>query len=93
MEDTDITATNPVTAVEEDVYHKTTEIGAYAVEVETIVFLHITVGHTDCVTTRANIAGPQRMETRRTHYGVIRCWAMRETEPGRSGKYLLIKLM
>ena len=39
-------ATNPVTAVEKDVEHKTTGIGAEAVAVEPTVILHITVGHT-----------------------------------------------
>ena len=45
----DTTATNPVTAVEEDAAHKTMEIGAEAMVVEPTVFLHITVGHTECV--------------------------------------------
>ena len=45
MVDADITATNPVTLVEEDVDHKTRVIGAEAVAVEPTVILHITVGH------------------------------------------------
>ena len=46
MEDVDTTATNPVTAVEEEAEHKTTEIGMEAVVVEPTLILHITVGHT-----------------------------------------------
>ena len=46
MEDVDITATNPVIAVEEDAAQKTTGIYAEAVVVEPTVILHITVGHT-----------------------------------------------
>ena len=46
MEDVDITATNPVTTVEEDAEHKTTVIGTDAVVVEPMSILHITVGHT-----------------------------------------------
>ena len=50
MEDLYATATNTVTAVEEDAAHKTTEIGAEAVVVEPTLILHITVGHTECWT-------------------------------------------
>ena len=91
--DADITAINPVTAAEDDADHKTTEIGTEATAVEPTVILQITVGHTECVPIRANIAVPQRMATRRTHYAVIRCQAVRETTIDRSGRYLLIKLM
>ena len=93
MVDTDITATHPVTAVEEDACHKTTVIGAEAAEVEPTVISHITVGHTECVPIQANIVGHQGMATRRTQCGVIRCQAVRETAPDRSDQYLLIKLM
>ena len=52
MEDGDITATNPVIAVQEDAVQKTTEIGEEAVVVKQILILHITVGHTECVPIR-----------------------------------------
>ena len=52
MDDVDITATNPVTAIEEDTEHKTTGIGAEAVVVEPTSILHITVVHTECVPIR-----------------------------------------
>ena len=45
MKDVDVTATNPVPAVEEDAVHRTTGIGAEAVVLEPTVILHITVGH------------------------------------------------
>ena len=56
VEDVDITATNPVTAVEEDAEHTKIGIGAKAVVVEPTVILHITVGHTECVLIRAKTA-------------------------------------
>ena len=59
MEDVDITATNPVTTVEEDAEHKTTVIGTDAVVVEPMSILHITVGHTECVPFREKTAGTQ----------------------------------
>ena len=90
MEDVDITANNPVTAVEEDAEHKTTGIGADAVLVELTVILHISVGHTECVTIRANNAGPQNMATKRTQYGMTIFWVVRETAPDRSGRYHII---
>ena len=93
MEEVDTTATNPVIVVEEDAAHKTTVIGVEAVVVEAIVILHITFGHTECVPIQANISGNQRMDTRRTKYGVIRCREVIETTIDRSGRYLLIKLM
>ena len=93
MEDVDIMATNSVTAAEEEVYHKTMGIGADAVVVEPTVILRITVGHTEYVSIQENIAGPQRMTTRRTQYAVIRCREVRETAPDMSGQYLLIILM
>ena len=65
-EDVDITATNPVTAVEEDADHKTTGFGVEAVVVDPTVILHITVGHTECVSIRENNAGPHQMATKRT---------------------------
>ena len=65
MEDADIMAINPVTAVEEYREHKTAVIGAEAVVVEPTVILQITVEHTEYVPIRAKIAGPQRMFTRR----------------------------
>ena len=77
MEDADIMATNPVTAVDKDSDHKTTGIGAKAVVVETTVILHITVGHTECVPSQAKIELTQRMATRRTQFGVIRCRLVR----------------
>ena len=49
MEDVDTTASNPVIMVEEDAAHKTTVIGAEAVDVDPTVILHINVGHTECV--------------------------------------------
>ena len=85
MSDTDITATNPVTAVEEDADHKTTGIGAEAVVVEPTVILQITIGHMECATIRENISGPHRMATRKTQYDVIRFRAVRESAPYRSG--------
>ena len=93
MVDKDITATHPVTAVGEDMGHKTTGIGVEAAAVEPTVISHITVGHTECVPIRENIAGHYRMSTRSNQYGIIRCRAARETAPDRSGQYLLIKLM
>ena len=92
MEDVDTTATSPVTVVEKDVSHKTTGIGAEAVVVEPTVILHITVGHTECVPIRVNTAGPQKMATKITWYGVTRYWSVKETAPDRSGRYLLVKL-
>ena len=77
MEDMDTMATNTVIAVREDAAHKTTGIGAKAVVVETTVILHITVGHTECVPSRAKIELTQRMATRRTQFGVIRCRSVR----------------
>ena len=50
MEDVDTTSTNQITAVKEDAAHKTTVIGTDAVVVKPTVILHITVGHTECVT-------------------------------------------
>ena len=93
MEDADIMATNPVTAVKEDVDYKTTRIGAEGVVVEPTVILHINFGHTECVPIQANIAGPERMATIRTQYVVMRCRSVRETSPDSPGQYLLIKLM
>ena len=93
MEDVDITATNPVTAVKEDADHKTMEIGVEAVVVEPTVILHIAVGHTEFVPIWAKTEGPQKMATKRTQYGASRCRAGRETEPDRLGGYVLIKLM
>ena len=72
--DADITAINTVMPVEENVDHKTTGIGANAVALEPAVISHMTVGHTKYVPIQSTIAGLQRMETRRTQYGVIRCW-------------------
>ena len=66
MLDTDIMATHPVTAVEEDAGHKTTGNGTEAAAVEPTVISHITVGHTECVPIWENIARHQRMTTRRT---------------------------
>ena len=54
-----------------------------AAAVEPTVISHITVGHTEFVPIRENIAGHQRMATRRMQYGVIICRAVRETEPDR----------
>ena len=93
MEDVYNAETNPVNAFEEDTAHKTTEIGAEAMVVEPTVILHITVGHTEFVTIRVNIAGPQKMATKSLRYGVTRCRAVIENAPDRSGRYLLIKLM
>ena len=59
MEDVYTMATNQVIAVEEDVVHKTTVIGADAVVVDPIVILHITVGHTEYVPIREKNARPQ----------------------------------
>ena len=73
IEEVDITATNPVTAVKEDEEYKTTGIGADAVVVEPTVILHITFGHTENVPILANTAGPQQMPTKMTQYGVTRC--------------------
>ena len=69
------------------------EIGVEAVVIDPTVILHITDGHTECVPIRVNNSGPQKITTKRTQYGVTRCWAVRETAPDRSGRYLLIKLM
>ena len=44
MVDTDITATHPVTAAEEDAGHKIMGIGADYAALEPTVILHITVG-------------------------------------------------
>ena len=77
MEELDTTVTNPVTAVEEDVAHKTIEIGAEAVVVEPTLILKITVGHTECVPIRIKTEGPQQMATKSTCYGVTRCMAVR----------------
>ena len=73
MEDVDTTGTNTFTAVEEDAEHKTTGNGAEAVVVDSIVILHITVGHTKCVPIRVKTAGPQNMATKRMRNGVTRC--------------------
>ena len=59
MEDVDITANNPVTAVEEDVQHKTMKILRDSVLVEPTVILHITVGHMECVPIWKETAGTQ----------------------------------
>ena len=85
MDNADILATNPVTAVEEDADHTTMRISAEAVVVEPTAISHITVEHTECVPIQENIAIPQRMSTRRMNYGVIICWAVRETAPERLG--------
>ena len=69
MEDLDITATNSVTAVEGDMDHKTTGIGAEAVVVEPTIILHINVGHTECMPIRAKTSGTQNISTKRTQYG------------------------
>ena len=93
MVDADITTTYPVTVVEEYTGHKTTVIGTEASAVEPTVISHINVGHSECVPIRTNIRGHQGMATRRMHYGVLRCRAVIETAPDRSGQYLLIKIM
>ena len=77
MVDADITATHPVTTVEDDTGHKTTEIGAEAAAVELTVISLITVGQMKCVPVQGNISGHQRVDTIRTQYGVIRCQAVR----------------
>ena len=89
----DITATKPVTAVEEDAEHKTMGIGVGDVVVYPTVILHLTVGHIECLPIREKTAGPQKMDTKRMEYSVTRCWAVRENAPDRSGKYLLTKIM
>ena len=93
MEDVDITATNTVTAVEEDVVHKTTVIGMEAMVVDPTVILHITIGHTECVPIREKTVGPQNMANKITCYGVTRFRVVRETAPDRLVRYLLIKIM
>ena len=93
MEDVDTTSTNAVTAVEEDTAHKTTWIGAEAVVVEITAILHITVGHTECVTILVNTAVTHQMANIRKQYDVTRYLSVKETTPDRSGWYLLIKLM
>ena len=93
MEDVYITATNPVTVVEEDDEHKIMGIRADAMVVEPTVILHITVGHTECVPIRSNTTGPRQMVTTRTQCGVKICRVVKETAPDSSGQYLLIKLM
>ena len=57
MVDTDITATHPVTAAEEDAGHKITGIGADYTAVEPTVILQMIVGQMEYVPIRANIAG------------------------------------
>ena len=89
----DNTAINTVTAVEEDMKHRTTEIGAKAVVVKPTVILHIYIGNTECVPIRVETSGPQNIATKRRWYGVTRYWSLRETATDRSGQYLLIKLM
>ena len=81
MEDVDITATNPVTAVEEDAEHKTTGIDTEVVVVEPTLILHITVGHTECVIIGVKTAGPHNMATKRTRYVVTIYQAVKETAP------------
>ena len=93
MEDLDITATNPFTAVEEDPDHTKIRIGAEAVVVDLIVILHINIGHTECVPIQAKTARPHHMATKRTQYGVTRSRSLRETAPDMSGQFLLIKLI
>ena len=93
MEEVDTTATNTVIAVKDDAAHKTTVIGADAMVVEPTVILHITVGHTECVPIRANTAGTQKTDTKKTRCGVTRCREVKENAPDRSGRYLLVKLM
>ena len=83
MVDADTKANHPFTAVEEDAGHKKTGIVKEAAAVEPTVISHITVGHTECVLIRENIAGHHHMATRRTQYSVIICRAVRETEPDR----------
>ena len=55
--------------------------------------LHINVGHTECVTIRENTAGTRQTDTRSTRCGATRCQEVSETETGRSGRYLLVKLI
>ena len=85
--------TNPVTVVEENGAHKTTEIGAEVVVDKPTVILHTTVGHMKCVPIQLNTAGPRKKPTKIKRYGVTICWSVRETEPDRLGQYQLIKLM
>ena len=73
--------------------HNTTVIGAEAVVVESTVILNITVGHTECVPIRENIAGPCQIDTRRTRCVTTRLQEVIITAPGRSGRYLLVKQM
>ena len=73
MEDGDITATNPVIAVQEDAVQKKTEIGEEAVVVKPTVILHITVGHTECVPIQKQDSGPHQTYTKRTQCGVTIC--------------------
>ena len=73
MEDLDTTVTNWVIAFEEDVAHKTTGIGVEAVVVKPTVILHITAGYIECVSIRANTAGPQQTGTTITWCCVTRC--------------------
>ena len=77
MVDADITATHPVTAVEDDTGHKKTEIGEEAPAVELTVISNITVRKMKCVSIQGNISAHQRVDTIRTQYGVIRCQAVR----------------
>ena len=73
--------------------HNTTVIGAEAVVVESILILHITVGHTKYVPIQAKNVGPQHSYTSRTQCGATRCQEVKKTTPDRSGRYLLVKLM
>ena len=93
MEDVDTTSTNPVIMFKEYTAHKTTGIGAEAVVIEPTVILHITVGHTECVSIQENTAGPQKTDTNRTRWGVTRFREVKENAPDRSGQYLLVKRM
>ena len=93
MENVDTTATNPVTAVKEEAGHKPAEIGVEVVVVEPTVILYITVGHTECVPIRVNIAGTHHMDTKRTRSAVTRCLAEIVTASDRLGLYLLINLL
>ena len=59
-------------------------ISAEAVVVKSTVILHLTVGHTKCVSIQAKNTGPKKTDTKRTRCGVTRFQKVKENAPERS---------
>ena len=88
MTNEDTMVKNQIIALEEDVVHNTTGIGADVMVVKSTVILHITVGHTECVPIRAKTGGPWNTDTRRMRCVTIRCQEVSKTAPDRSGQHM-----